>query len=182
MKKICRVAVGLMLLATVAAPMVSADEGPGSPEQAPSQTKAPGGPGSGMWKQKLGLSDDQATKLESAMKAHRAALQPLREQQGTALKTLGQQIKSNAGDSAVQGTLDQLKSLEKSVQAENEQFHQTLASFLTPTQQGKMLVGMLMYMGHHPPMGAQGMQSDSQGQASAPAGGPEGGSEQGEGQ
>jgi len=157
-------------------------------QQAISQKKAAGGPGSGMWKQKLGLSDAQAAKLEAAMKTHREAMQPLREKQGAALKTLGEQIKSNAGDSAVQATLDQLKSLQNSVQAESEKFHQTLASFLTPTQQGKMLVGMMMHMGAHHPMGAQGgmsmhgdmqgMHGDSQGQGSAP----EGGNDQDEGQ
>lgn len=189
MKKIYGLAVGMMLMTAIAAPIVSADENQGGPGQAPSQQKAPSGPGSGMWKQQLGLSDDQAAKLETTLKAHRTAMQPLREQQGALLKTLGEQIKSNAGDSAVQGTLDQLKSLEKSVQAESEKFHQTLASFLTPTQQGKMLVGMMMHMGPRHPMGAQGgmgmsggMQGNSQGQTPAPASEPEGGSEQGEGQ
>jgi Spy/CpxP family protein refolding chaperone len=183
MNKIYRMAAGMVLAISIVAPMVLADEGQGGPGQAPSQTQTPGGPGGGMWKQKLGLSDDQAAKLESAMKAHRAVMQPLREQQRVTLKTLGEQIKSNAGDSAVQATLDQLKALEKSVQVESEKFHQTLASFLTPTQQGKMLVGMMMHMGHHPPMGAQGMHGNSQGQANATESGPDGGGDdQGEGQ
>jgi len=97
-------------------------------------------------KEKLGLTDDQAAKLKDAMKAHGEAMKPLHEKMHGLLKKLHEQVEEKASDADLKATLDELKAQRKTVMAEEETFHGTLAGFLTPTQQAKMVLGMMHRM------------------------------------
>ena len=95
---------------------------------------------------KLGLTDEQAGKFKDAMKAHGEAMKPLRQQAKDTVKKLAGQLKIKAPDADIQASLDALKAARQAIAAEDEKFHDGLASFLTPTQRGKMAVGMAMRM------------------------------------
>lgn len=96
----------------------------------------------GKMKEKLGLTDDQAAKLRDARKAHQEAMKPLMKALHDGFEKLESQLKSKAADQDIQATLDSLKSTRQSMASEQEKFHAALASFLTPTQQAKMVVTM----------------------------------------
>ena len=97
-------------------------------------------------KEKLGLTDEQSGKLKDAMKAHRDAMKPLGQQMKDAVKKLADQIKSKASDAEITTSLEALKATRKAMADENEKLQDALAGFLTPTQRGKMAVGMAMRM------------------------------------
>lgn len=106
-------------------------------------------------KEMLGLTDDQEAKFKDAMKAHGEAVKPLKRKLRDGMTKLGDQLQDKADDSAVKATLDSLKATRQAMTAEQEKFHDGLASFLTPTQQGKLVLGMAMKM-HQGMMGAGG--------------------------
>lgn len=116
-------------------------------------------------KERLGLTDEQAGKLKDAMKAHRDAMKPLDQQMKDAVKKLADQIKNKASDDEISASLDALKSTRKAMADENEKLQDALAGFLTPTQRGKMAVGMAMRMrrerGEHGPRGGGKKDDDS---------------------
>jgi Spy/CpxP family protein refolding chaperone len=116
-----------------------------------------GGKMSDKMKERLGLTDDQAAKLKDAMKAHGDAMKPIGQQMKDGIKKLADQIKNKASDADIQASLDALKASRKAMADEQEKFHDALASFLTPTQRAKMLVGAAMKMhrerGEHGPKG-----------------------------
>jgi Spy/CpxP family protein refolding chaperone len=97
-------------------------------------------------KKKLGLTDEQAAKFKDAMKAHQDAMKPLGEQMKAGIKTLRDQVKAKAADADIKATLESLKAARQAMSAEQEKFHESLASFLTPTQQAKMVLGMAKRM------------------------------------
>lgn len=105
-------------------------------------------------KEKLGLSDDQATKLKDAMKAHGEASKPIMEKVKAGMEKLRDQVKSKAADADIKATLADLKTQRAAMQAEESKFHDSLAGFLTPTQQAKMLIGMMAR--HHAMMENRG--------------------------
>jgi Spy/CpxP family protein refolding chaperone len=94
----------------------------------------------GKMKEKLGLTDEQATQLKTHMDAHHAAVKPLRDQRRQSLEKLKTQVQSKASDTEIQATLDQLKTTQQSLQAEWAKMADGTATFLTPTQRAKMLL------------------------------------------
>jgi Spy/CpxP family protein refolding chaperone len=99
-------------------------------------------------KKHLELTDDQAAKLKDAMKAHHDAMKPLWDKVRADTRKLGEQVKAKASDSDVQASLDALKADHKAVAEADQKFHESL-SFLTPTQQAKMLLGMMRMRREH---------------------------------
>lgn len=97
-------------------------------------------------KAKLGLTDEQEAKFKDAMKAHMDAEKPLKRKMRDQMTKLGDQLQDKADDSAIKATLDALKDTRQAMTAEQEKFHDSLAAFLTPTQQAKLVVGMAMRM------------------------------------
>lgn len=95
-------------------------------------------------KEKLGLTAEQEAKLKDVRKAHLEAMKPLGRKMKDGVKKLEDQLKAKASDAELQATLDSLKAARKEMSAEQERFHESLASFLTPAQQAKMVV----WMGH----------------------------------
>lgn len=108
-------------------------------------------PGAEM-KEKLGLTDDQAAKLKSAMESHRESMKGLMRQQRDATAKLHDLLEDKASDEKVSAALDSLKAAHKQIAAAHEKLDETLAGFLTPTQRAKMFLGMMARM--HERMGA----------------------------
>lgn len=97
-------------------------------------------------KEKLGLTDDQAAKFKAAMKAHGDAVKPLHEKLRDGMKKLHGQVEAKASDADIKATLDSLKSTRKDMEAAQEKLHAEVSTILTPTQQAKMLLGMMHRM------------------------------------
>ena len=104
----------------------------------------------GGWKERFGLSDEQAAKLKAARRANRDALTPLRDKMEDELDKLRGLVKEGKDEKAIAASLESVKSLHKAVRAEEERFHAALASALSPLQQAKMLLAMMRHM---PPPG-----------------------------
>jgi len=96
-------------------------------------------------KARLGLSDEQAAKLKTAMDAHRDGSKAAMDQMRKGMDKLRDQVRGKASDDDVKATLETLKAARKSMREQEEKFEESLASFLTPTQRAKMLMGMLMH-------------------------------------
>ncbi|HTA77424.1 MAG TPA: Spy/CpxP family protein refolding chaperone [bacterium] len=98
-------------------------------------------------KQKLGLTDDQAAKLKTAMKKQMEANKPLRDQEKIDIDTLQQKVDSKASDSDITAALDKLKEDRKALQEAQERSMEKMKSILTPTQQAKWVLSMGRGMG-----------------------------------
>jgi Spy/CpxP family protein refolding chaperone len=97
-------------------------------------------------KEKLGLTDDQSAKFKDAMKAHRDEMKPIHEKMKDGIKKLHEQVKAKASDEDIKATLASLKTSRQDMTAAQEKFHESLAAFLTPTQQAKLVLGMAKRM------------------------------------
>lgn len=106
-------------------------------------------------KKRLGLTDEQAAKVEAAFKAQRDADQALFDQMKKDMETLRRQVFDKAPDADIQTTLDRLSAARKKAQASMEGVHAELASILTPTQRAKMV--LMRERGFGPGMGGPGM-------------------------
>jgi hypothetical protein len=93
-------------------------------------------------KEKLGLSDEQASKFRDENKQHHEAMQPLRDKRKGLMKSLEDQVKAEAGDSAIQATLQDLEAVQKEIDTENQRHVDALKAMLNPTQQAKVLLAM----------------------------------------
>ena len=155
-----RVWITLMGVGLLGTSLVFADAPTGTPP-------AEGPPGA--WKQKLGLSKDHEQKLQTALQAHRTAMENLRQQRRQGLEKLRSQVQANAGDSDLQATLSGLAGMQQAIEAENQHFNQTLEGFLTPKQRAQMLLGLInRMMRRGPGMGGQAS-SGAQGAPPTPA-------------
>jgi Spy/CpxP family protein refolding chaperone len=99
-------------------------------------------------KEKLGLNDEQAKKLDAAWQEHREAVKPLREQLHKALKKIHGVLEIEASDKDIQAALDQVEKARGSLRAETDKHKKIIEALLTPTQRAKMLV-MREKMRHH---------------------------------
>jgi Spy/CpxP family protein refolding chaperone len=97
---------------------------------------------------KLGLSDDQVTKLNSVMQAEKDTMKPLWDKQKELMKKLDEQVKAKAADADIQTTLDSMKANQKAMMDQREQFQSQKAGILTPTQQAKMMLKHMKHMHH----------------------------------
>jgi Spy/CpxP family protein refolding chaperone len=107
----------------------------------------------GFMKKKLGLSDEQAKKLETSWQERRKAVKPLMEQLRTALKKVHGELEIGASDKDIQAALDQVEKTRGAIRAAAEQSKKTMDSILTPTQRAKMLVMREKMMRHGMAMG-----------------------------
>ncbi len=136
----------LFALLTFAAAAVRAqdDGAPPPPDGGPGmhETQAGKGPDVAKLKERLGLTDDQASKLKQAFEEHKAAVQPVIAQRREAMKKLQEQVKSKASDDEIKGTLAELEKTGDSLRQANEKLRADTKAILTPTQQAKMFLGM----------------------------------------
>jgi Spy/CpxP family protein refolding chaperone len=96
----------------------------------------------GGFKEKLGLTDDQATKLKDFFKKQRENNAPLRDQMRIDMDTLRQKVDMKASDSDIKRLLDKLVADRKDMQAARQKSEDQLREMLTPTQQAKLLFMM----------------------------------------
>jgi Spy/CpxP family protein refolding chaperone len=95
-----------------------------------------------MWKEKIGLTDDQVTKLKDLMKNQREETKTLADQMRVDMDTLKLKIDSKASDDTIKSLLDNLSAEKKKLQAKREDFINQAKQILTPTQQAKFLLAM----------------------------------------
>jgi len=93
-------------------------------------------------KEKLGLTDDQVSKLKNLFKSQMEANKPLRDQMKIDMDTLQQKVDMKASDGDIQKLLDKLDGEQKEMQASREKMKDQWKAILTPTQQAKMVLGM----------------------------------------
>jgi Spy/CpxP family protein refolding chaperone len=96
------------------------------------------------------------------------------------VKTLSEQVEKKADDAALKATLADLRSSRKAMAEATDRFHDSLASFLTPTQQAKLALGMAERMRGARGGRGPGMGDRRQRGASAPKEPPAGGNDDGE--
>lgn len=109
-------------------------------------------------KDKLGLTDDQATQLKEAFKKHEEANKPLRDQERIDFDTLQQKVDTKGSDSDIKDLLDRLDKDHKQMQQVQDNFMEKLRTILTPVQQAKWVLSM-----HRGPMGHSGWDGKKKG-------------------
>jgi Spy/CpxP family protein refolding chaperone len=93
-------------------------------------------------KAKLGLSDDQVSKLNDAQKSNLETLKPLHQNVQNDMKKLQEQVDSKASDSDIQSTLDDIQKNRKDMTSQMEKHHDEVTSILNPTQRAKFMLEM----------------------------------------
>ncbi len=93
-------------------------------------------------KEKLGLSDSQASKLKDLFKKQREDMTPLRDQMKIDMDTLQQKVDMKAPDSEIKKLLDKLDADRKGMESGREKMKDQLRAILSPTQQAKLVLGM----------------------------------------
>ena len=96
----------------------------------------------GGFKEKLGLTDEQAAKLKDLFKAQREETKPLRDHLRIDIDNLRLQVDSNASKSELAATLDKLSGEKKALRTAQEKFQQKLRGVLDPKQQAQMVLSM----------------------------------------
>ncbi len=117
---------------------IASDPGAGKP-----QAGAPGDKMMARLTTKLGLSDDQAAKLKATFQAHREAVRVAHDHARMVRAKLREQVDSKAPDADIKATLEHLRADQRALLDSQEEFEGKLASFLTPTQRAKLLLGFM---------------------------------------
>ena len=92
------------------------------------------------WKDKLGLSDEQVTKLQAAIKSSREAVVPLRRELKDGVEKLRAQLTLKQSEADIKATLDQIAKTRKALAAEREKVKSTFDSVLSVQQRAKLVV------------------------------------------
>ncbi len=127
-----------------------ADDDPGGPGgEKPAAMDGNGGPDGmqgGMMgghfdkmKEKLGLSDSQASQLKDLFKKQGEDMKPLRDQMKIDMDTLQQKVDAKASDGDVKKVLDALSADRKGMDAARQKMEDSVREILSPTQQGPNL-------------------------------------------
>lgn len=98
--------------------------------------------GSGRWKEKLGLSDSQASQVKDVFKKNRESMKPLMDQVKIDMDTLQQKVDTKASDADIKKLLDSLSSDRDKLQEGRKKMEAQLKGILNPTQQAKMVLLM----------------------------------------
>lgn len=93
-------------------------------------------------KDKLGLTDDQATKLKEAFRKQEEANKPLCDQEKIDIDTLQQKVDQKAPDSDLKSLLDKLEKDHKQMQEVKQNSMDKIRMILDPTQQAKWVLSM----------------------------------------
>jgi len=107
------------------------------------------------WREALGLTEPQETKLKALREEARTALKPLRRKQRDLLIKLHDQLEDKAGDSEIKSTLAEIRSTRETLRDQAKRFIAQKDAILTPTQQAKM---MMERMHRRRPMGMRGFE------------------------
>jgi len=93
----------------------------------------------GRLREKLGLTDEQATQIKDLFKKQMESNQPLRDQMKIDMDTLQQKVDMKASDGDLKKLLDKLDGEQKQMQASREKMKDQLRAILTPAQQAKFV-------------------------------------------
>lgn len=92
------------------------------------------------WREKLGLTAEQARKFTLLEKERDARLKPLRELLRDCLAQLQAQLAENAPESDVRDLLKQLLQIRKAIAERSDRLDAGRASFLSPSQHARLVV------------------------------------------
>ena len=144
----------------------------GAGEQAPPAGDGPSAMDQGMggmmgqdrlekMKEKLGLSDDQVSKLKALFKSQRSVTKPLRDKLKSDMDDLQKKVDAKASDADLKKVLDSLSDDRKNLEAARQKMVDQIREILTPLQQAKFVLAMRergekmmgKWMKHHRDMG-----------------------------
>lgn len=113
--------------------------------------------GEGRMKERLGLSDEQAKKLEALREADQKEMKAAHRKVRDLMAKLEDQVEDKASDSAIAATLKELDAAHKDRQAAMEKAKAAREAILSPTQRAKFLLKMRGHgMGMGKGMGGEG--------------------------
>lgn len=92
------------------------------------------------WKEKLGLSEDQARRFTELENEKAVRLKPLRELLRSEMVKLQAQVSDNASEREVEDTLEQVLQIHRAIAERTEQVEAGFAGFLSPSQRARLLV------------------------------------------
>lgn len=93
-----------------------------------------------LWKEKLGLTSEQARKLATADRERDSDAKPLREKLRDALLRLDTQLNDNKPEAEIADSLKVVEQLKRAVAEKEQRFDAGLASFLSPTQRARLVL------------------------------------------
>ncbi len=93
-----------------------------------------------LWKDKLGLSEEQARRFTVLENEKAARLKPLRELLRSEMVKLQAQVSDNASEREVEDTLEQVLQIHRAIAERTERLDAGLAGFLSPSQRARLLV------------------------------------------
>jgi Spy/CpxP family protein refolding chaperone len=113
----------------------------------------PGGPGPGplgmhegdriiQMKDKIGLTDDQVTKIKKLFRESRNSIQTLMDQQKDDLDAVETKLKAKASDKELKVLLDALDADHQKIENARKSVMDQLRTILTPTQQAQSIVAL----------------------------------------
>jgi hypothetical protein len=100
------------------------------------------------WKAWSGMTPEQQKRFEAANKNKAAKEKPWREKEKQSIENLRNQVEAKAGEDAVKAAFADVRLASKSIREAENGFSDTLAAFLTTTEQAKWLLK------NHPPRNA----------------------------
>src|SRR5262245_22168094 len=132
-KKIAALGLGALLLGGSA--LWAHDDEPmdeaGSPEAMHKDKEHKGG----KFKEELGLSEEQQTKMKEAGKAHQEAIKPLLEALKADREALKGLVEKKAADAEISAALAKLDADHQALEEAGKKHRETVKSILTPMQQ-----------------------------------------------
>ncbi len=92
------------------------------------------------WKNYFGLAPTQQKQFDQANKDKAATVKTLREKEQPLIESLRQQVDAKGSDAQISSAFSEVRNNGKSIQEAQEQFLNTVSTFLTPTQEAKLLL------------------------------------------
>ena len=123
----------------------------------------------GRFKEALGLTDEQITKMQAIRDSRDKAVKPLRRKQRDLVLKLKDRLEDKASDADIKPILAELRANREAIKAQTKQFQDQENATLTPTQQARMLLMKMHRRGgwsHH--------QGNRMGRDEGPRGGQDG--------
>ena len=93
-------------------------------------------------KQKLGLTDDQVSKLQAISASEKAEYTPLIQKGLADLKLLSDKIKAGAPDSEISPIIDSIEANRQAIEGAKTKYIVQVRAVLNPTQQGKVALAV----------------------------------------
>jgi Spy/CpxP family protein refolding chaperone len=95
------------------------------------------------WAEHMGLSEEEAGKLEAGHKEARKAMKPLHRELRDAMTKLRDQVEDEAGDDALKATLERVEKARRALAAEHDRAKAKLAELLPPAKRAKLILSRM---------------------------------------